>query len=381
MRVALTTLLAASLLPALAIANQCTEPLRYGPATGDTVRPIAGLANGIIDTDLAAASRATDPLLAIATLQRHLFDMAHPELPEEAPTTGFYRVRCADPDRYEQLNGAIGKLVQSNRKAYRNRAWFIGGGYGVLDPEAPNAQKPGLLNLLLMANLYEDFEQEARDFLTAAIGDAEADKHFDTLAQLAASRLRYLSRWDMDYRSDYAQGGVGLLPAERSGLRALQDIEDRLAPLRDLHVKHWLGKEDATFERILASAPNPAALINLQLGADTATATEQLRLARSVARSKDVARINQRAVARGDGLMKRERFTEAAEYYDFAGAKPQLARARAQEETRGEARIEKFTRGFEKQRDEMMKTADEREAFESDTDALADELGIDLDDF
>lgn len=379
MRVVLTMLLAATVLPAPAIANQCTEPLRYGPRSGDTVRPIAGLANGIIDADLAAASAATDPLQAIAALQKHQFDMAHPELPKDAPTTVFYRVRCAAPDRYEQLNDAIAKRVQANRKGYRDRAWFVGGGYGVLNPENPNTERPGLLNLLLMANLYEDFEQEARDFLTAAIGDAEADNHFDSLAQLAASRQRYLSRWDKDYSSDYAQGGVGLLPAERSGLSVLPGIAERLAPLRDLHVEHWLGKEDATFERLLATATNPAALINLQLG--TATATEQLRLARSVARSKDVARINERAIVRGDTLMKRERFREAAEYYDFADAKPQLARARAQEEARGEARIEKLTRSFEKQRDDMIKTAEEQEAFESDTDALADELGIDLDDF
>jgi hypothetical protein len=363
-----------------ALANRCLEPTRIGPRSGDVIAPIGTVANDVIDQALAAAQAEQDLLRALATLQNSQFSMLHPDAPEGARQTAYFTVRCASADRYEALDEAMARRVQAVQDEYRRQGWYLGGNQLLPNFKGEYADgKPGLLNLLLIANRFEAFEQEAAQFLDRAIGDAMANEYFETINHIASVRRRELERWQSDYASEYARGGVGLLPRERDGITTLAGIEDRLAVRRDKHVTHWLDKEAEQFEKLLADAEAPRRLlaINLQSG----IGADQLELALGLAREQDKARIIDRARARGERLARQERHDLAVPYFQLAGDKQRLAAAQAAADASAAQRTENVRAAAEAAMGDIIKSDDEKAAFEDETDALADELGIDLDDF
>ncbi len=362
-----------------ALANRCEEPTRIGPRSTDVISAIGSVANGVIDQAIAAAATEPDLLEAVALLQENQFNMLHPDAPEDYRQTAYYSTRCADRGRYQALEDAIAQRVLGARERYRQQGWYLGASQPLLTPGRTAEQKPGLLDLLLLANRYDEFETEARRFLTKAIGDGEAAGYFEAIGNMASKRQRWLQQWRNDYAAPYAEGGVGLLATELKGLETLDRIPERLEPLREPHIDHWLSAEADSYAKLRASLPEKQRLFDLNLGAQTSV--EQLRIALGIAREEDRERIITRARSRGEDLLTRSRPALAVDYFELAGDTQRAARAQQAADDAAEARVAEVTRAAESLKGEVMKTEAEKASFEAETDALADELGIDLDDF
>lgn len=375
----LLLLAAGCLLPTFVhAANRCTDTVRTGSAATDRLPPLANIAGGVIEENLVEA-KSRDLIQAIATLQQNQFSMVHPQASQAQRQYAFFQVRCASEDSYRALNDQIRARVRAAQSQYRKQRWFIGTPMDLISMHAQDPA-PGLLNLLVMANLYDEFEQEAVQFLNAAVGDNEAAAHFKSVNRIAESRRRFLTEWDERYtNTSYGAAGIGLLAEERAGLTKLENLEARLEPLREAHIEFWLQSEQQSFAELLARPSND--LLDLQGTMQADTAVEQLRLALNIARPAAKEPITTLAHERGQTLVDAERFTEAADYFKLAGADAEADRAIAANNARLDARSAALTKSATELRDTMMKSDAERESFEDETDALADELGIDLDDF
>lgn len=370
----------AAFLSDTALANRCLEPVRIGPRSGDVIAPIGTVANGVIDRTLAEAQGEPDLLRAVAALQKSQFSMLHPDAPEGYRQTAYFNMRCAAADRYEALDDAIAKRVLAVRDQYRQQGWYLGGSQLLPNSKGEYpAGKPGLLNLLLIANRFDDFEAEAERFLDKAVGDAMANEYFETVNQTASIRRRELERWQSDYASSYAAGSVGLLPREQAGIAALTNIEGRLAVLRDKHVAYWLDKESAQFKDLLAATKTPRPLLEIPM--QSGIGADQLQLALGIARDSDRDKVLGRARARGETLSQRDRPDLAVRYFELAGDQRRAAQAQTAADALAEQRVEGMRAAAEAAMGEIVKSDEEKAAFEDETDALADELGIDLDDF
>ena len=364
-------------------ANACTEPLQTGSRATDRLPPMASVADAVLDQNLARSKRTEDLAKAIAILQRNQFAMTHPQATGSQRIAAFVQVRCGSAAKYRALNSQIEQRVRAAQQLYRQQRWFISPDHNQLtlqafeNPEVVNPS-PGLLNLMLMANLYDAFETEAKDFLKAAVGDDQASAHFTAINRMIQKRLRFLNDWDQRYTGS-GQGGVGLLPQEQAGFSKLKDLPQRLEPLRDAHVAHWIEREQETFTSLMAQPADK--LLNLAAAAQQATAVQQLQLALTIARPDAKGAITALALRRGQTLSDAEHFDAAADYFKLAGADAKAKQATAANNVRAERRAERLQQSASELRDSLFKSDAERERFESDTDALADELGIDLDDF
>lgn len=366
------------LLAAPAAANRCTEPVRVGPRPADLLPPLASFADDLLQADLSAARNIQNPIAAIARLQQNEFDMHHPQAAPNNPAA-YFRMRCAPRERYTAVQDAIRRRVDELAPGYRQQRQFLGSANPRIRSDNPDQASPGLLNLLLLSNQYDTFTGEAQSFLRSAIGDSEAARHFSAVAAIAQNRLDYLGRWEEAYASEYATGSLGLLPAEVAGLTALKNFQSHIDPLRAEHVAHWLQQEAASYQKLLNEQHDPANL--MQLSFALRTAISQLELAQKIALPDQRPAIDQLAVERGDALMQLERFQAAVQYYDVADAQPQRQQAQARLDAIGQQRVARVREQAERDILNMRKSADETRAFEEETDALAEELGVDLDDF
>jgi hypothetical protein len=172
---------------------------------------------------------------------------------------------------------------------------------------------------------------------------------------------------------------MGLLDFELAGLEKLRGIADRLNAYRDEHVQYWLSKEAQSFEAVKRNPPPASAA--LMLMPETGVALTQLEQAQKVALPDARAPIRAIGEARGDWLFGEQRYAEAKMYFEFAGASDKQTNAARLAEEELAALSDQTIRKVQEQAKGMLKSKEQTEAFESETDALAEELGIDLDDF
>ncbi|MEM6710297.1 MAG: hypothetical protein AAF648_16065 [Pseudomonadota bacterium] len=368
---------AASSMQALAVG--CTDRLP-GRIIGreGTLEPVATYADELIAGSLAAAAPLKDPLAAIYRLQEYLYSLRHPEIDK---SRGVFRLRCAGRSKYDRLQSAIDTRIDQLTETYRSNQWFIGNGdVSTLRDPATARTQPGLLELLLMTDRYDDFEREATAFLTsdAALNDRTAPKLFERIEIMIQHRQRELAGYRENYET-LGQSLVGLTTRESQGITRLPGLAERISALRTQHVAHWLSKEAESFEVVRAAAPRSTALFDL--GLELETARTQLRNAMRVAGTEDDARLKALARDRANALLTLERPGDAAEYFELAGLREQAEQAQADAQNRAERQSERLQQAAEETLLELQKTDAERAAFNQETDALADELGIDLDDF
>ena len=360
------------------LAADCRAPGRFGPGSEAIVPPLVRFADEILREDIAAARAMTDPIAAIARLQTNQFAMRHPRIAADN-YLGWYRARCGKVWLYVELDSAIAARVQALREGYRERQQVLGDPEQRFQTNRSATEGSGLLDLLLAANLYDDFEAEAAAFLRRAIGDAQARQHFKTVTALATHRLQYLQELREAYGADYTVSITGLLPTETEAFTALPDLAARLDPIRAEHVRYWLNREAESFAVLLKNVPPPNALVTLPF--DLGTATGQLELALQIAQPTDEAGVRALAERRGDELGGRGRHAEAAEYYDLAGADTKALQSRQLVERSLQNRASELAKTVDPTLDALRKSPAERESFESETDALAEELGVDLESF
>ncbi len=368
---------------ALTQAAQASDCRQQGFASAtERVPPLANFANQMVQADIDTAAGLADPIAAIAKLQENQYTMWHPKIDRGQPA-GYYRVRCADSALYIALNDAIVKRVQTLVEPYRAKRQFLGTSRQQTQANTAVTGEAGLLNLLLLGNLNEAFEQEATTFLRNAIGDSQARGYFSEIYTIVDARLRHIEEFNGAYNAEYAKPVSQLLPIEQQATSKLAGLAGRLDPIRIEHTNFWLAKEKESYQQILAQKPMELGL--LTGGMELATAREQLELAIGVALPKNQTAVRQHAEARGDSLVALNRHREATTYYKVArslpGVSDKLENAQAVIDAADQERIATIQERAKLDIESMKKTDQEKQSFEDDTDALADELGIDLDDF
>ncbi len=376
MKLGLPIALSAALLASTVQANDCFSR-GYINASSRVPAPVQ-YADELLQASLAAARQESDAVAAIAKLQEYQFGMWHPDIPRGNPT-GYYRVRCGNAALYSELNDAIAQRVEQLKASYRANRQLLGQPQQRTQANGTVGTGAGLLNLLLIANQHEQFEQEAARFLRKAIGDSEARKYFGVVYQIAGARQDHIRSLQEAYSSTYAKPVANLLPVELKALTALQGLPARLDPIRAEHVAYWLAKEEVSYNKILAQAPVKDALLGLTF--ELGTANSQLELALGIALPKDQDKIRQHAIKRGDALVALDRHEEASTYYDIAGATEKLRQTQQVVAAANQQRLERMRKQSTIDIEKMKKTSEQRASFEEETDSLAEELGIDLDDF
>jgi hypothetical protein len=345
----------------------CRDPvLKYGASDSrETVSPMIDVAQRILEEDLAAGRAAQDPSTAVAHFVEHYFYMGHPEAVAPASYS-----RCAPAQMYQELSEAVGDVVDSVRDEYRRKHWYIG-----------TKESKGLLDMMLLANRYDEFEAEAVRFLRNAKDDPNAAKLFEQTIGLGTQRARELEQFQnaLDSRSTTLTGGLGLFDFELSGLDKLSGLANRLNAYRDEHVEYWLNKETQSFAAVKRNPPHASAVIAVV--PETAVAMTQLEQAHKVARTDARAPVLAIGEARGDWLFGEQRYSEAKRYFEFAGATGKQTKAAKLSEEKIAELSDQTINKVQEQMKGMIKSKEQKEAFESDTDSLAEELGIDLDDF
>ena len=327
--------------------------------------PMAEIAPEVLQVDIDTGRNANDPLKAIQHFQKHNFYMKHPDL--SAPSS---LSRCAPPNMYRQLNDETAKIVNTLFQKYKSNHWFLS------ENEIKN---PGLLRLLLLSNQYDTFLIEAEGFLLNAKDDAEAPHLFDRVHSLINRRLNTLLETQKNLNNVYYSHGFGLLDIETQGLEFLSQAPARIDALRQVHIDFLLGKEEKVFPKIKNNPPSENALV--LFNPDAMESLIYLERAIKVSIKKQQAQIIARAEMRGDDLVSDNRHREAIPYFELAMAEEKLAKSEIIVELETNALAEKTKQEAEKEIKSVLKTEKESKKFERETDALAEELGIDLDNF
>ena len=327
--------------------------------------PMAEIAPEILQADIEAGHNTNDPLKAIQHFQEHNFYMKHPDLPAPSSLS-----RCAPPYMYRQLNDETVNVVNTLFEKYKSNRWFLS------EDEIKN---PGLLRLLLLSNQYDSFITEAEGFLLSAKDDAEAPQLFDRVHSLINRRLNTLLEMQKSLNNEYYSHGFGLLDIETQGLEFLSQAPVRIDALRQTHIDFLLGKEQKVFPKVKNNPPPENVLV--LFNPDAMESLAYLERAIKVSIKEQQAPIIARAEMRGDDLVSDNRHREAIPYFELAMAEEKLANSEVIVESETNALAEKTKQEAEKEIEGMLKTEKESKEFENETDALAEELGIDLDNF
>ena len=345
-------------MPAYGVEDLCSVSIRGQ-------EPIKAVAPSILQADIDAAHNTADPQEAIQRLQKHSFFMKHPDVPG---ATGISR--CGPPAMYRQLSNETAKIVSTLSDKYRTNRWFLS------ESEHSN---PGLLRLLLISNQYEKFLSEAENFLLSAKDDLEASALFDRVHRLMSSRQYNLMQMQKSMNTKEFSHGFGLIDLEKKGIEILSKSSERIDSVRQTHVNFLLEKENKTFAALKNNPPPKNSQILLH--PDLAESLTYIERSLKVALDNMKAPIRSQAEMHGDELAAENRHQEAIPYFKVAMAEEKLAKSKAIEASNFEARSDRTKRESKKELKDMIKTEKETEKFKNETDSLAEELGIDLDDF
>ncbi|MGI9325098.1 MAG: hypothetical protein ACR2PZ_07755 [Pseudomonadales bacterium] len=336
----------------------------------------AAVAGPILRADLAEGRSSSDPIAALRIYARNFYGLKRTDMPGNS---GWVSQRCGPAELYQELNQAAQTAVESVRKTYHDKRWFLSADQWLQQTN----QQPGLLNLLLHANLYDAFEEEALAFLRSAKNDPTAAKLFsDTLGTI---QFKTWQLTDYQKRSSHAEGTLALIPAEQTGLKRLPGIIERINAVRAEHVAYWLKLEEPRFAKLHkelnTNEAQKAALLPFNTSAETPIALAALEQARDVALPENRPALFALGTKRGEVLEADGHLWSAEQYYRFAELEDRADAVEQRLNAQQEARGAKVIAELEKTKDKFLKSESERAAYEEDTDALADELGIDLDDF
>ncbi len=327
--------------------------------------PMEQIAPSIIQADIEAGRSENEPLKAIQRFQDNNYYMKHPDLPSPKAIS-----RCAPPSMYRQLSDETAKVVSSIFEQYKSNRWFL---------SENEFENPGLLQLLMLSNQYDAFLAEAEKFLLSAKDDSEAPQLFKHVHKLIYARQNHLMQVQKSLNNEYYSHGFGLLDIEKQGFEILSRAPAQIDALRQEHIDFLLDKENNVFSKVKNNPPPENAMV--LFNPDAMESITYLERAIKVSLKEQQAPIRARAEMRGDDLVSDNRHREAISYFEVAMADEKLAKSQAIVESEANEIAEKTERDVEKQIEGMLKTEEERKEFESETDVLAEELGIDLDDF
>jgi hypothetical protein len=251
----------------------------------------------------------------------------------------------------------------------------------------------GAFEFYLTSYRYQDFQQHLGPYLDQLYGVKDAADHFSDLLFVLTVEAARLQASKETYETDFTLGryqndSIGLLTEEAAGFAALQASRKKVVKALERNIGYWLDQEEQEFAA-LASAKDmmsemmtaEVAINNLKIAAEMPPLIKQAGGYKEepwYSMSADYKRkIQARAEQHGDRLMEAEKAAAAKKYYSFAGARDKRDAASALARKQGDEMARKMKQQV-KDGGAMFDAAtdEERDKFDSDTDALADELGL-----
>lgn len=371
----LVALLYTVTLSASAAADYCNGPW-HGPSADrlsiQQYPPAAKVAPAVLRTDLSEGQTTTEPIAALRVFERSRFHLQRPDIPGPP---GSVSQRCAPMSMYKELDAATQSVVLKLRQAYIDNRWFLGDA----NWQHRTTNRPGLLNLLLHAHLYDVFEQDAAAFLRSAKDDPIAAKLFtQTLTAIELNTYPLVV-----YQERAVPEAAGLTPAEQEGVRRADAMKRRVNALRQEHVAHWLALEKPRFAALLkelnTNEAQKTALMKLDF--QTPVALAALEQARDIALPTDRAALFALGTQRAETLEEHGHLRSAAQYYEYARLEDRADAISARAEAQLRTKTDKLAASLKKAAGGLQKTEQQRSDYEDGTAELASELGIDLEDF
>lgn len=294
---------------------------------------------------------------------------------------GFYSgaKRCLSMDFYQKATDKLRDAASEIAEQRRIKGYLLNA------PDTKDGKsQAGALGLYLISNQYDTFVDHALEYAASELFDRDIDGE---LAHLADRRLEQLEQAQNAGTSPGYRGLENdltpLLAEELVAFDKLANFDEKLrahlAPLYPNITDHWLAQEASNYDEAIKT--DGMMLEELRFG--PATDALERGLNRLNAHPEEVARLRARASARGNALMKVERFQPAETYFEIAGNEELAARAGRLAETQKNAWAEKFKASVQTniQNIENMKKSDkDQAAFQNETDEMAAEFGFDVED-
>lgn len=296
--------------------------------------------------------------------------------------------RCLSMDFYQdaadRLRGVASRLAGQRRAQ----------GY-LLDEshEYGGDIQPGALRLYLISNQYDSFVSYALEFAESELPERDIDGQ---LVAMVRQRLDELERKrELSANEHYSRHVNDLTPLLDEELGAFsklagfdEKLAARLAPLYPKITDHFLAEEATSFKE----ADKTDGMIQKGMLQGQATGALEAGIRRLAGHPQQVARLKARANTRGEALMKsapkdsggegmmmKDHYAYAREYFEIAGNQEGYANADRLAEQRQETMVKRFEASIRTDIEKMKKSDEEQSAFQDETDDMAAEFGFDLD--
>ena len=303
---------------------------------------------------------------------------------------GFYASasRCLPVDFYrgaaDKLRAAASELAEQRRTK----------GYLLDEPHDYGGDiQRGALKLYLISNQYDSFINHAISYAESELQQRDIDSE---LVSLVENRLDELERTrEMGTEAHYRQYVNDLTPLLDEELTAFtklagfdKKLAAHLAPLYPKITDHWLAEEAASFNEAIKTD----GMIQKEMLHAQATGALEAGVRRLARHPQQVARLEARANVRGEALMKKghentpggglmikNHYASARDYFKIAGNQEQYTIADRLAEQRQESTAKKMEASLRMDIKKMQKSDEEQSAFQDETDEMAAEFGFDLD--
>ncbi len=387
-------------------ATVCTNTDFPGSGKSD-VRSYREMAGIYLNQEIQAGEQA-ERSGALALAWRHYntarLRFYHPDLGLWA------NVRCAPESDYRRAlrhqQGVGSKLAQRDL-ADGKYLWSEGDKQQLIkdmaldNPQAMMLLGGGGLEYYLRSFRYQDFEEQFQPFVAGLYGNAGAADGFRKILLLLKANRADLEQLAEQKKSQQileeqressgirlADDTLGLLPEEAAGFAELDAARDLVVKEIERNIAYWLDREREDFTAV-ESAKNmmaemmtaDAAIDKLKAAADFPSLINEAGAYKEEPWYSLSADYKQQILARaeqhGDKLMGQGSPHAAKKYFSFAGAREKRDAASALGRKQGDELTSKMEQQV-KDGGSMFDAAtdEEREKFDSDTDALADELGL-----
>ena len=298
--------------------------------------------------------------------------------------------RCLPTDFYQEAADKLHTVASAVAEQRRTKGYLL--------DESPNTVaifNVVPLRLYLISNQYDLFVDHAISYAESELLQRDID---GTLVGLVENRLDELKRTrEMGTEAHYRQYVNDLTPLLDEELAAFdklarfeEQLRAHLAPLYPKITDHWLAEEAKNF----ATAAKTDGAIPKGMLHGQATGALEAGIRRLARHPQQVARLKARANVRGEtlmkmasadaggealmGLMMKDYYAYARDYFDIAGNQEQYAKADQLSKERQESVAKRMEVSIRTDVEKMQKSDEEQSAFQDETDEMAKEFGFDM---
>ena len=298
--------------------------------------------------------------------------------------------RCLPTDFYQEAADKLHTVASAVAERRRTKGYLLDESH-----EYGGDVQHGALRLYLISNQYDLFVNHAISYAESELLQRDIDGE---LVGLVKNRLDELKRTretgtEAHYRQ-YVNDLTPLLEEELAAFDKLARFEEQLrahlAPLYPKITDHWLAEESRHFDEFdKTDGAMPKGMLHGQ-----ATGALEAGIGRLARHPQQVARLKARANVRGEtlmkmanadvggealmGLMMKDYYAYARDYFEIAGNQEQYAKADRLSEERQESVAKRMEASMQTDFEKMQKSEEEKSAFQDETDEMAAEFGFDL---